>query len=88
MLLHDPSFKPVNLSNPVNPITTPSKKNIQNHVLSGAFTNPAFLQIISVILKSGKTCIKTNALLDSGLDATLVTSNFAYYLKLDCVPKT
>ena len=88
MLLHDPSFKPVNLSNPVNPITTPSKKNIHNPVLSGAFTNSAFLQIISVILKSGKTCIKTNALLDSGLDATLVTSNFAYYLKLDCVPKT
>ena len=64
-LLHDPSVKPVNLSNPVNPITNPSKENIQNHVLFSAFTNSAFMQIIPVILKSGETCIRTNASLDT-----------------------
>ena len=85
MLLHDPSFKPVDLSNPVNPITNPSEENIQNHVLSSAFTNAAFLQIIPVILKSGETCIRTNALLDTGSDATLVRSDIANYLKLDGV---
>ena len=60
-LLHDPSFKPVNLSDPVNPITNPLEENIQNHVLSSAFTNSAFLQIIPVILKRGETCIRANA---------------------------
>ena len=84
-LLHDPPFKPVNLSNPVNPITNPFEENIQNHVLSSAFTNSAFLQIIPVILKSGETCIRTNALLDTGSDATLVRSDIANYLKLDGV---
>ena len=84
-LLHDPSFKPVNLSNPVNLITNPSRENIQNYVLSSAFTNSAFLQIIPVILKSGETCIRTNALLDTGSDATLVRSDIANYLKLDGV---
>ena len=84
-LLHDPSFKLVNLSNPVNPITNPSKENIQDYVLSSAFTNSAFLQIIPVILKSGETCIRTNALLDTGSDATLVRSDIANYLKLDGV---
>ena len=84
-LLHDPSFKPVNLSNPVNPITKPSEESIQNNVLSSAFTNSAFLQIIPVILKSGETCIRTNALLDTGSDATLVRSDIANYLKLDGV---
>ena len=83
MLLHDPSFKPVDLSNPVNPITNPSEENIQNHVLSSAFTNAAFLQIIPVILKSGETCIRTNALLDTGSDDTLVRSDISNYLKLD-----
>ena len=52
-LLHDPSFKPVNLSNPVNPITNPSEENIQNHLLSSAFTNSVFLQIVPITLKSG-----------------------------------
>ena len=84
-LLYEPSFKPVNLSNPVIPITNPSEENIQNHVLSSAFTNAAFLQIIPVILKSGETCIRTNALLDTGSDATLVRSDIANYLKLDGV---
>ena len=28
-LLHDPSFKAVNISNPVNPITNPSEENIK-----------------------------------------------------------
>ena len=82
-LLRDPFFKPVNLSNPVNPITNPSEENIQNHVLSSALTNSAFLQIIPVILKSRVTCIRTNALLDTGSDATLVRSDIANYLKLD-----
>ena len=81
----NPCFKPVNLSNPVNPITNPSEENIQNHVLSSAFTDSAFLQIIPVILKSGETCIRTNALLDTGSDATLVRSDIANYLKLDGV---
>ena len=81
----NPCFKPVNLSNPVNPITNPSEENIQNHVLSSAFTDSAFLQIIPVILKSGETCIRTNALLDTGSDATLVRSGIANYLKLDGV---
>ena len=85
MLLHDPSFKPVNLSNPVNPITNPSKESIQNHVLSSAFTNSSILQIIPVILKSGKTWIRTNALLDTSSAATLVRSDIANYLKLDGV---
>ena len=84
-LLYDPSFKPVNLSNPVNPITNPSKESIQNHVLSSAFTNSSILQIIPVILKSGKTWIRTNALLDTSSAATLVRSDIANYLKLDGV---
>ena len=54
-------------------------------MLSSAFTNSAFLQIIPVILKSGETCIRTNALLDTGSDATLVRSDIANYLKLDGV---
>ena len=41
-LLHDPFFKLVNLSNSVNPITNPSEENIQNQVLSSAFTNSAY----------------------------------------------
>ena len=43
------------------------------------------LQDIPVLLKSGETCIRTNALLDTGSDATLVRSDIANYLKLDCV---
>ena len=81
--MHDPSFKPVNLRNLLNPITNPSEENIQKHVLSSAFKNSVFLQIIPVILKSGETCIRTNALLDTGSDATLVRSDIANYLKLD-----
>ena len=54
-LLHDPSFKSVNFSDPVNPITNPPEENIQNHVLSNAFINSAFLQIIPVIVKGGET---------------------------------
>ena len=84
-LLHDPSFKPVNLSNFVNPITNPSQENTQNHVLSSPFTNSGFLQIIPVILKSGETCIRTNALLDTGSDATLVRSDIANSLKFEGV---
>ena len=84
-LLYEPSFKPVNLSNPVIPITNPSEENIQNHVLSSAFTNSAFLQIFAVILRSGETCIRTNALLDTNSDATLVRFDIANYLKLDGV---
>ena len=86
-LLHDPYFKPVNLRNPVNPITNPSEENIQNHVLSSAFTNSAFLQIIPVLLKSGETCIRSNALLDTGSDTTLVRSDIANCLELDGVTK-
>ena len=81
--MHDPSFKLVNLRNLLNPITNPSEENIQKHVLSSAFKNSVFLQIIPVILKSGETCIRTNALLDTGSDATLVRSDIANYLKLD-----
>ena len=84
-LLHDPSFKPVNLSNCVDPIANPSEENTQNHVLSNAFTNSAFLQMIRVILKSGETSIRTNALLDTGSDATLARSDIANYLILDGV---
>ena len=43
-LLHDLSFKLVNLSNLVN--LNPSEENIQKYVLSSSFTNSAFLQII------------------------------------------
>ena len=52
-------------------------------MLSSAFTNSAFLQIIPVILKSGETCIRTNALLDTDSEATLIRSNIVNYLKLD-----
>ena len=54
-------------------------------MLFSAFTNSAFLQIIIVILKSGETCIRTNVLLDTGSDATLVRSDIANYLKVDGV---
>ena len=52
-------------------------------MLSSVSTNSEFLQIIPVILKSGETCIRTNALLDTDSDATLVRSNIVNYLKLD-----
>ena len=54
-------------------------------MLSSAFTNSAFLQIIPVILKNGETCIRTNALLDTDSEATLVRSNIVNYVKLDGV---
>ena len=54
-------------------------------MLSSASTNSAFLQTIPVILKSGETCIRTNALLDTSSAATLVRSDIANYLKLDGV---
>ena len=54
-------------------------------MLSSAFTNSAFLQVIPAILKGGETCTRTNALLDTGSDATLVRSDIANYLKLDGV---
>ena len=54
-------------------------------MLSSAFTNSEFLQIIPVILKSGETCIRANALLDTDSDAILVRSNIVNYLKLDGV---
>ena len=54
-------------------------------MLSSAFTNSAFLQIIPVIFKSGETCIRINSLLDTGSDATLVRLDIANYLKLDGV---
>ena len=54
-------------------------------MLSSAFTNSAFLQVIPAILKGGETCTRTIALLDTGSDATLVRSDIANYLKLDGV---
>ena len=54
-------------------------------MLSSAFTNSAFLQIFAVILRSGETCIRTNALLDTNSDAVLVRFDIANYLKLDGV---
>ena len=54
-------------------------------MLSSAFTNSAFLQIIPVISMSGETCIRTNALLDTCSDTTIIRSNIANYLKSDGV---
>ena len=54
-------------------------------MLSIAFKNSVFLQIIPVILKNEETCIRTNALLDTDSDATLVRSDIANYLELNGV---
>ena len=54
-------------------------------MLSSAFTNSVFLQMIPVISKSGETCIRTKALLDTDSEATLVRFNIVNYLKLDGV---
>ena len=54
-------------------------------MLSSAFKNSAFLQIIPVILKSGETCIRSNALLDTCSDRTLVRPDIANYFKFDGV---
>ena len=69
------------LPNPANSGTSGASVNNQN-----AFNNTdnvsTLLQIVPLIIKNGNKSVKTNALLDSGSDVTLINKDLASKLNL------
>ena len=65
-------------------ITTQTNQNIaSNNVNNNNLEKNKFLQIIPIIISNGTKYIKTNALLDTGSDATLLKSEIAKKLRLN-----
>ena len=68
-------------------ITTQANQNIaSNNLNNNNLEVNTFLQIIPITILNGTKYIKTNTLLDTGSDATLLKSNIAKKLELtdDC----
>ena len=63
-------------------LETPGESVNNQNAFSNIDTVSTLLQIVPVIIKNGNKSVKTNALLDSGSDVTLINKDLALKLNL------